>query len=296
MKCYIFVSLFFTLSKLFSFAEEIGSVVCYVNKDVITNSDVSMLAKETGLTNEQALDRLIDQCVLLQDFNDKKGRIPVAQLDVQMDNIVQESFKGNRNALSQVLKMKGQTFFGLKEEIKTSIILNVMRQQKSRSIHSISPRKIREYYNSHIEEFTIPTFYTIEQSGFNATSKITIDGVEKNKKDVLKEHLMHKSPLEAIKKQLDEFVNDPIEYKAEELDNCLVECLEKLAIGATTDYLKINNVYVCSKLLGKKPARVKLLEEVQAEIEEKLLIEINQKNYQAYVDSLKAKASIRIVK
>lgn len=284
------------LLEFFAFSSSDKTIVAYVNEEVITKNDVCNLADEARLTYDQALDRLIDQCLLLQDFNSKKGKIPEAQLDVQMDNIVQESFKGNRSALSQVLRMKGQTFFGLKEEVKTSIILNVMQQQKAQSPYSISPKKIKEYYQSHKKEFEVPASYVIEQSGFKAGSKMLMQEEEKNKGEVLEKYLADKMSLDEIKRKLDEFTMEAMEYKASELDVRLVNHLDKMLEGQSTDYLKINDVYITAKLLKKNPARIKTLAEVQSEIEEKLLVEINQKNYQDYIDLLKKNAAIQMIK
>ena len=100
---------------------------------------------------------------------------------------------------------------------------------------------------------------------------------------------------EEIKKQLDEFTIEPIWYNASELDPVLLKHLESMEAGQSTDYLKINDVWIISKLLEEQSAQIKPLSEVQSEIEEKILVEINQKNYQDYIEALKKQSVVKIL-
>ena len=93
---------------------------------------------------------------------------------------------------------------------------------------------------------------------------------------------------------MDEFTVEPAWYSASELAPELLKHLENMKPGQATDCLKINEVWIISKLLDKQASQVKPLSDVQSEIEEKILVKINQKNYQDYIDSLKKKAVVKI--
>lgn len=268
------------------------AVVAYVNEAVITHLSIQQLVQQENITYEQALNALIEQQLLLQDFNNKKGKIPQLQLDIQISNIVQENFNGNRSAFTKVLQMQGKSLSSLQDELRTSIILNVMRQQKTQSKYSISPKEIRSYYEAHKGDFSVPARYYISQSGFGLDSKIPQTEIKKS--DKLQTLIKGGVALNSIKEQLDEFSSEPTWYSAEELDKTLVDKLEKLSIGQETHYLQLNNTFVTTKLLQKAPASVRPLSEIQGAIEEKLLVEHNNKYYNDYIQQLKNKAVIKI--
>ncbi len=268
------------------------TVAAYVNEAVITRLSVQQLVQQEAITYDQALNFLIEQQLLLQDFNDKKGKIPQLQLDIQTSNIIQEHFNGNRNAFVKVLQMQGKSLTGLQEELRTSIILNVMRQQKTQSRYSISPKAIRSYYEANKNEFFVPARYYISQAGFSLESKMPQSEVKKSEK--LQELIKSGTPLDAIKQQLNEFSSEPTWYSSVELNKALVDKLESLPVGKETPYLQLNNTFVVTQLLQKTPATTRPLPEVQNIIEEKLLVEHNNKCYQEYVQQLKSKAVVKI--
>lgn len=273
-------------------AQGVETVAAYVNEDIITCFAVQQAMQEEQITYDQALNVLIEKQLLLQDFNNKKGKIPQMQLDLQMANIIQERFNGNRNAFMQVLQMQGKSLTGVQNELRNSIILNVMYQQKAQSKYSISPKEIRSYYNAHRRDFFIPARYYIIQSGFNVDSKIP--GTDIKKSDKLQELLGAGTSMSDIEQQLNEFSSEPAWYSSQELDENLVNKLEVLRVGQETSYLLLNNNFVVTKLLQKTPAYTSTLAEVQNIIEEKLLVERNDQYYRAYIQQLRSKAVIKI--
>lgn len=270
-------------------------IAAYVNEDIIMRTEVQQLAQERQISYEEALNVLIEQWLLLQDFNRKKGKISDAQIDINMENILQSNFQGNRQAMRQVLQAQGQSFYGLKEDVRQSMIIHVMRQRNTLSPFSISPKQVEAYYWSHQQEFQMESRYLIQQSGFQEDATLMVDGKEERKVDLLQQLIQNKNTLSLIHKQLDEFTSKPIWYSFSELQPELRNELLLLTPGESTPYLKLNNVYVTSQLIQMEPAIIKSLAEVQSDIEEKLLIEVNSNIYNQYIQYLRQLANIRIV-
>ena len=266
-------------------------VVAHVNEEIITREEVLQAAEDRQIEYDKALDILINQKLLMQDFNKKKGHIPAAQLDIQMDDIIQTNFSGNRAAMQQVLRYQGQSFYGLKQEIQNSIIINVMREQQMISRYTLSPKQIRDYYNTHKEEFKIEARYFIQQSGFKSDATCEINGEKLLKVDVLK----NPSQMDSVK-DFNSFVGEPTWYNASELNVDLLEVLKALKKGQTSSYMRFGDVYLVTKYIDKTEAVYKPLAEVQSDIETTLLADVNAKRYQDYIDQLKKKSVVVIDK
>lgn len=273
-------------------AQDTETIAAYVNDAIITRTSIEQLCKQEGITYEQGLNFSIEQQLLLQDFNSKKGKINQLQLDLQTASIEKENFNGNHSAFVKVLQMQGKSLPGLQEELRTSIILNIMRQQKLQSKYSISPKAIRAYYDSHKNEFSVPARYYISQSGFLLDAKVPQTEIKKS--DKLQMLIKEGATLDSIKGQLNEFSLEPTWYSSQELDKTLIDKLEAIPVGNETHYLQLNNTFVTTKLLQKTPPSIRPLAEVQTTIEEMLLVEYNNKCYQDYVQQLKSKAVIKI--
>ena len=286
----VYCSVSYLLATILS-AQNINPVAAYVNEEVITVPAVNELVQQEGLSYADAREQLIEQQLLLQDFNARKGKIPAIQLEAQMASMVQENFNGNRRALLQALKTQGSTLHNLQDNLKQAIIFNAMRQQKCHSEYAVSPKKIRTYYETHTDDFRVPASYHIVQSGFDENAKVSNSEVKKS--DKLQELLKEKVPFDAIKKQLNDFTVGATWYSEKELDKNLVTLLRTMPVHTATPYLNLNNVFVTIELLDKKSDTIRPLSEVQKEIEERLQMEANDKSYREYIEYLKSKAIIR---
>ena len=291
-----FAFIFGTLGCVYtSFGQEYPSVLARVNNEIITLNEVQRLAEGRGLSYEKVVEQLIDRKLLIAAFENQKGKVQTTQVDLQMENIVQNNFRGNRQQFMAILQEEGQSIYELKDEIKNSIIENVMRQQNFQTANTISPKKIQRYYQEHQEQFSKPARYCIQQSGFKADATILVDEETLLKKDYLQRLTEQNTNFSTIQSLLNEFSTEAMWYIDSELDPQLATLLSTLPVQKDTPYIKINEVYVTSRLMEKEPASIAPLSEVQSQIEEKLLMEANTQAYKKYIQNLRQKAFIEIL-
>ena len=284
-------------------AQPFGIAAC-VNGEPIACDEVSKAAAELKVAPAEALNLLIEQKLLEADFKKKGGKISDMHVDAQVETMAKEHFNGNRELMRQVLRQQGQSLYGLKQELRKSMVTNALQQGQVPSRFTVSPKDITAYYEAHAADFREEARYCLKQSGFKANEAVEVPreaGADEpkatealTKEACLKRLLAEKTPLSDIQKQLDTFHTEAIWYQASELDPKLVQALEAISDGSQTAYLHIGDVWVTSVLVEKKEGHLKPLADVQGTIEEHLLVGSAQERHRAYLQRLRERASIVI--
>lgn len=284
-------------------ARPFGIAAC-VNGEPIACDEVRKAAAELKVAPTEALNLLIEQKLIEADFKKKGGKISDMHVDAQVETMAKEHFNGNRELMRQVLRRQGQSLYGLKQELRKSMVTNALQSGQMPSRFTVSPKDITAYYEAHAADFREEARYCLKQSGFKANETVDVPrkiGVGEpkatemlTKEAYLERLLAEKTPLSDIQKQLDTFRTEAIWYKASELDPKLVQALEQLSDGSQTVYLHIGDVWVTSVLVEKKGGHLKPLADVQWAIEERLLAGSAQERQRAYLQRLRERASIVI--
>ncbi len=284
-------------------ARPFGIAAC-VNDEPIACDEVQRAAVELKVAFQEALNLLIEQKLLEADFKKKGGKISDMHVEAQVETMAKEHFNGNRELMRQVLRQQGQSLYGLKQELRKSMVTNALQSGQMPSRFTVSPKDITAYYEAHAADFREEARYCLKQSGFKANEAVDVpreigiavpNATETLTKEAYLERLLaEKTPLSDIQKKLDTFHTEAIWYRASELDPKLVRVLEQLSDGSQTAYLHIGDVWVTSVLVEKKRGHLKPLADVQGTIEERLLVGSAQERHRAYLQRLRERASIVI--
>lgn len=261
-----------------------------VNDKVIFCNEVYDRMNAWNMSYAKALDSLIEAQLVLQYFEKNKGKIPEAHIELEMEGIEEKNFKGDRSRLRQALSSEGKSLYGLKENIRNSIIIDVVRGQIMREGTNVAPNKIRQYYDTHLDQFKVNARYCIQHSGFKDSDSIQADDGEMTKGGYFRKLLMKKMELAKMQKLLDSFKNKPVWYDEMELDPELC----KLPVGGHTQYQKSGDLWVVSTLVDKQEAYVKSYTDVYSEIERYLKQQNGQKRYRDFIERLRNDALIEI--
>lgn len=169
-------------------AQYTNGIAAVVNGKVITQSEVrdaikaqeQMFAMQyrediagfqraiAGL-RETALDSLIERELILAEFKKIGGEIKQRYVDDDINSIVIESFKGDRDAFVTELARSGMTMKKFRELREKMIVLQVMRGKFAQNIPPATPREVDDYYKNNqsqwregdmikISTITIPRF------------------------------------------------------------------------------------------------------------------------------------------
>jgi peptidyl-prolyl cis-trans isomerase SurA len=116
-------------------------------------NDPARINKELNLLRESALESLIDREILLAEFKKLGGVIKPQYVDDDINGIIRESFKGNRDAFVDELGKTGMTVRKFRELREKMVVVNVMRARNSGEHPPATPREVEEYYNKNVDKW-----------------------------------------------------------------------------------------------------------------------------------------------
>ena len=115
--------------------------------------DPEGLAKEMAELKSTALDSLIDRELILSEFAKMGGTIKPQYVEDDINTIIRESFKGDRDAFVTELAKTGMTMKKFRDLRQKMIIVNVMRGRHGGDQPPATPREVDEFYQKNIEKF-----------------------------------------------------------------------------------------------------------------------------------------------
>lgn len=144
-----------------------------VNGKVITVSDVmnmvrpyerQMKAQYKGEELQEkiieafrdAREALIEQKLIITDFENSKGELPDRVVDQRIDEIIADRFHGSRTEFLKALEEERITLEEWRNDVRDQLIVTILRRQEVTSKINISPSEVREAYLSNTNAFFSP--------------------------------------------------------------------------------------------------------------------------------------------
>lgn len=116
-------------------------------------NDPARIKKEIALLRQGAIETLIDREILLAEFRKIGGVIKAQYVDDDINGIIRESFKGNRDAFVDELTKGGMTVKKFRELREKMVIMNVMRARNSGDHPPATPREVQDYYDKNVDKW-----------------------------------------------------------------------------------------------------------------------------------------------
>jgi peptidyl-prolyl cis-trans isomerase SurA len=305
----------FTVTAAEREATVVDGIAAVVNGEVITYSQVRALSapqermlrqQYTGqelaskLTElrELAVKDLIDRRLVIQAFKKESFEIPDHLVDMRIQEIIRESFGGDRNTFVKTLEAQNFTLGEFKQKEMEKIIVGAMKGHNVKTNSVVSPTKIEEYYRKHRDEFTSKEQIKLRMIMISGHKDTANAPAQKE----LAEEVLGKLASGAEFEQMAQMYSEDstkdnggdwgwIERKT------LAEPLEKFAFNMPV--ARISNIidyagnYYIMKVEDKHGGTTKSLNEVRADIEKKLVQEEAQAIQEKWLASLRQKAYIK---
>ena len=305
----------FTVTAAEREATVVDGIAAVVNGEVITYSQVRALSapqermlrqQYTGqelaskLTElrELAVKDLIDRRLVIQAFKKESFEIPDHLVVMRIQEIIRESFGGDRNTFVKTLEAQNFTLGEFKQKEMEKIIVGAMKGHNVKTNSVVSPTKIEEYYRKHRDEFTSKEQIKLRMIMISGHKDTANAPAQKE----LAEEVLGKLASGAEFEQMAQMYSEDstkdnggdwgwIEHKT------LAEPLEKFAfnmpIGRISNIVDYAGNYYILKVEDKHGGSTKSLNEVRADIEKKLVQEEAQAIQEKWLASLRQKAYIK---
>ncbi|WP_395744982.1 peptidylprolyl isomerase [Prosthecobacter sp.] len=116
-------------------------------------NDPTRINKEIGLLRQSAIETLIDRELLLAEFKKIGGVLKAQYVDEDINQIIRESFKGDRDAFIDELNRGGVSLKKFRELREKMVIMNVMRARNAGEHPPATPREVQEFYDKNVDKW-----------------------------------------------------------------------------------------------------------------------------------------------
>jgi peptidyl-prolyl cis-trans isomerase SurA len=296
-------------------SQVIDGIAAVVNNDVITYSQVrglvgprerllqsqfkgEELAKQIKAAREAALKDLIDRQLIVQSFAKEKFELPDHFVDERVNDIIRDSFGGDRQAFIKTLQAQNYSLTEFKRQEKERIIVQAMRSKNVKIATVIPPAKVTEYYTKHRTEFTAKEQVKLRMIMIPTHAAEGNAAAQKAIAEEILGKLADGAPFDRMAQIYSEDTTRDlggdwgwIERKT------LAEPLEKVAFnlpaGRVSHVIELGSNYYILKVDEKRGGDTPSFAKLRPEIEKKLMQEESQRQQELWLAGLRQKAYIR---
>jgi peptidyl-prolyl cis-trans isomerase SurA len=230
----------------------------------------------------------------------KKGAsIPPHVIEEHIDTIVREQFGGDKSAFIRTLQAQGFTLERFRQMEEEKIIVQAMRSQQVKSTTIIPESKIREYYQSHLADFTseeqVKLRMLVMKKGVGGGS----DDSKLKMMQEIREKIVSGAQFADLARMYDESSSQEqggdwgwINRKT--LNEALTKVAFALKPGEVSKILDLSGNYYVLYCEARKAAISKPFSELRDTIEKQLIQEERQKQQEDWIAKLRRKAYIKI--
>ena len=305
-------------------------IAAVVNDKVITYVEINQQVGDTekvlrqNYTGEELFQRvkeaklnvlkaLIDRELIIQDFKTQGGFIPDTYTNERINDVIRDEYGGDRVAFIKTLYERGVTIQKYKDEIQNNAIVGYMRVKNVSQTVLVSPYQIEQFYQQNLrlfqqdEQIKVSTI-VLRKSLFPSQKAdengkmVTYDPQQEIAKEILYK-LDTGSDFAELAKSYSEAGNKDdggelgwvTKTGKTAIRSDLWDDISKLQPGQHTDVITTSDgFYYIIQVEDKKQSAMTPLEDVRAQIEQQVISEQSQVRQQQWLDSLRAKAFIKM--
>jgi parvulin-like peptidyl-prolyl isomerase len=263
-------------------------------------TDPERMKKEIYETRANALDALIDRELILIEFAKVGGVIKPQYVDDQINNIVREAFKGDRDALVTELAKGGMSLKKFREMQEKNIVASVMKAKKAGDMPPATPKEVEEYYSKNVDKWRVGDQVKISTISVPKFTGETGSSPEKQRKlaEEIRAKFVGGADFAATARTYSqdsraEFGGAWDWMPRTELDPMIANTAMGLKTGGISQVLDKETNYIIVSCDAKKLGAAPPMDKVRGDIQKMIEQEKSKKAIDEWMEQLRKKAVIR---
>jgi len=254
--------------------------------------------KNRAKLENEFLTSAVNEKMILHEFASAGFKIPESIIEDYVQDNIKEIFHDDRVAMTKQLEHEGISYEDFKQQLHDDFIVRVMRQ-KFVPEPIISPLKVETYYQNHKDEFKVTEEIKMRFIVLNKDPYDT-NGVVRRRMEEIISQVKDGAAFSDLAKSYSEGSQRPDGgetgwQETSKTNPVLVEAIDKLKPGEYSGVIEDKNAYFFVLLEERRPARVRPLAEVRADVEKTLLVQEKKFLFNRWIDRLKRKTFIEFL-
>ncbi len=308
--------LLFVAAVAFGAAQQVvEEIVAVVNDEVITLSqfkreyDLQLQAAQAQFKGEELdkniaqlksglLDLMVTQALLLQLAKEKNMNVS-DQMKLAIENVKKANNIETDDDLKRAVRSQGMEWESFLKQMEENIMReSIIYSEVNRTI-VLDDAEIVDFYKKHTADFIVPEEYKL-RAIYLSTTEAAASALEAKKKEIDDKIKAGGDFAEISGASSDVPVKDSKGdlgmLKKNEMDKTLLAAVEKMKKGEISPWVQAKNGLYLLKLEDKKEAKQLTFEETRKQIEERTFAEKHNAKLTQFLDTLKKKSYIKILK
>lgn len=267
----------------------------------MTVKDPRVAAARLGELRESALYALIERQLVLSEFEKLGGSIKAQYVDDDINNIIRESYNGDREKFLHDLAKTGMTIKKFREQREKMMVVSVLRSRQTASLPPPTPAQVQNFYNKNAEKFrdrdfikfstiTVPKYPVGDSSASPESQKKLAEEIRAKITGGADFATMARTYSQDSRK--DEGGDWGLQERAT-LSPEIADVAFALKVGSVSRVVDVSSTYMIIYCEAKQPGNQEPLEKVRPQIERVITAEMGREAVNRWLSGLAAKAIIQ---
>lgn len=264
-----------------------------------THSGTELAAKRKDIF-KKGLDTMVDQALILTDFEAQKGQYPDRAAEDAVSEMIHNRFHNDRLEMMEALRENRLTYEEWRTNTKETMIAAGLRRQNVNDLILLTPRQVRAAYEARREKYRRPEKVKLRILVLNQGVTVEDRKAKRKQAEKLIERLKAGEDFAGLAKNYSEGFKasaggDMGWVEPGSLRQELMDAAAALKPGEFSGVLEAGSEYYLLLLEARQNASVIPFEEVRAQLEEELWQAEAQRLYELWINRLKKKYYVNVL-